>query len=76
MEKDYTKQELENKKVAELKEILRNRNLRISGKKEELIEGKCAGKRAHSLDCHHAKRCNSLAFHNALTTRQAGAGKE
>jgi hypothetical protein len=37
MERNYTKNELETKKVTELKEILRIRNLKVSGSKEELI---------------------------------------
>jgi hypothetical protein len=38
MEKNYTKDELEAKKVIELKNILRNRNLSTTGKKEYLID--------------------------------------
>lgn len=37
MDKDYSRRELEKKKIAELKEILRSLKLPISGNKEELI---------------------------------------
>jgi hypothetical protein len=38
MEKNYTREELEKSKVAELKQILKNRDLAASGKKNELVE--------------------------------------
>lgn len=38
MDKDYTKEELSKKRIDELKQILRNRQLKISGNKPELIE--------------------------------------
>lgn len=38
MEKNYTKSELETKKTKQLLEIIKSRNLKTSGKKEELID--------------------------------------
>jgi hypothetical protein len=38
MEKNYTREELQKKKVIELKEILANRRLKVTGKKDELID--------------------------------------
>lgn len=38
MERDYTKEELQKKNVLELKNILKNKQLKSSGKKEDLIE--------------------------------------
>lgn len=35
---EYSREELDSKKMNELKEILKNKNLKISGKKEELID--------------------------------------
>lgn len=38
MEKNYTKEELKSKRLDELKNISRNLNLKVTGRKEELIE--------------------------------------
>lgn len=38
MERNYTRSELEIKKIPELKQILKNRELKATGKKEELIQ--------------------------------------
>lgn len=38
MDKDYNRKELERKKIPELKQILKNRNLKLAGNKDELID--------------------------------------